>query len=145
MSRHLNMHCVLCGCPIEDDRAAIRKCGPCTIEEMIRAARAPGAKCFQPFVSENLYKEPVLVRSSQEFKDLQKLAGCVHVGDDGQKETVKKVVERSHANIAKKQRAEREARTYRGTLPPGWGKKKPYDPALDQLNRHRHDRPAPVV
>lgn len=143
--RLLNAHCCLCGREIDDDRIPIRKCGPCTIQEMIDAAQPPGAKCFEPFVCENLYKEPVVVRSSQEFKDLQKLAKCTHIGDDGQKETVARIKDRSHGNIAAQERAKREAQTYKGTLPPGWGKKKPYDPKLDQLNRHRHDKPAPVV
>lgn len=137
MTQILELDCRRCHAPIDDSRSAVATCGPCTWAEMIESRTAPMCSGFEPFVCENLYREPVIVNSSNHFKELQKLAGCVHVGDDGQKANVQRAITRSHENIKRKQELARDIRS--GNLPPDFGKKKPFDPALEAAKRKRHD------
>lgn len=55
------------------------------------------------WVSENLAHDPVRVTGPEHFKELQKQANCVHIGDDGQAEVTERIMDRS-ADIKRRKR-----------------------------------------
>ena len=136
--------CKHCGKKISIERERLRLCGDCAIREIIDTRTFPAAKSFTPFICENLFPQPVEVKSTNHFKELQRSRNVHNIGDDGQKQIKTRVLDRSNENRKKKIRARQEARTYKGTLPKGYGKKKPYDPRLEHETRSKHDH-GPIV
>lgn len=140
------IRCRTCTKRIGEEREMVGLCADCTWKDIVASRQAPLAETFDPFVCENLFNQPVEVKSRNHFKELQKLANVTHIGDDGLKDTVMRVKDRESANAAAKLKFRRSVMSHRGRLPDGFGKKKPYDPRLDREpeNRRKHDS-HPVV
>jgi len=150
MPNELTFECRRCGCEIPEDRESIRMCGPCTIDEMCESRQAPLCSGFEPFVDENMFSEPVVVKSSNHWKELQKVAGVRHIGTDGgnklepQKEVVARAVER--ANVMKETRKKVAKDIKCGNLPRDFGKKEPYNHARQlELERKRAESTPPII